>query len=422
MTEQLIQYLWNFKCFNSFNFKDTNGNALEILDFGTWNHQAGPDFLMAKIKMNGLILVGNIEIHLKSSDWLAHHHSHNPDYSNIILHAVFLHDKEIDVLSKNNIPTLELKHYIDDSTLSRYETLSKKSSFIPCENLFEPQHIPFQFTEELMLAKLNEKSIEIEQSLAQHKNNYEAVLFHYMAYAFGLKINAAIFKQMAESVDFSIINKTKQNLLQLEALLLGMAGWLGSSNDEMTALWKREFDFLQAKFQLSIVPVRPKFLRLRPPNFPTIRLSQLANLYHSQPNLFSKIIDAQNIKDLMDVFSSVSASEYWDYRYNFGEASTIKKPKLLSKSFIEILILNCILPIKYTYHKHHDAEIADEILELYRQIPPESNSITQQWKGLQMPISNALDSQASLWLHKTFCERKKCLNCGIGFNLLKQKK
>ena len=171
MTEKLLQYLWNYKIFKSFDFKDTEGNAIEILDFGKWNSDSGPDFLLAKIKTKDLILVGNIELHTKSSDWIFHNHSGDPNFNNLILHAVYQNDVEIGEFSDKNIPTLELKEYIEEETLWKYEQLLHENEFIACEKIFDPKNIPFQFAEEKLLQKLDEKSLEIEASLRKFKNN-----------------------------------------------------------------------------------------------------------------------------------------------------------------------------------------------------------------------------------------------------------
>jgi hypothetical protein len=245
-------------------------------------------------------------------------------------------------------------------------------------------------------------------------------LFHSLAYSFGLKVNAFIFKQIAESIDFNTINKIRQNEIQLEALFFGISGWLENSQDEQMEIWKREFDFMKAKFNISDVIIRPKFLRLRPPNFPTIRLSQLANLYHQHQSLFSKIINSKNSEELFEIFKNVKASEYWDDHFNFEKISKINQPKVLSKDFIELIILNTILPLKYTYHKYHNEEIADEILTFYRNIPAEKNSIIDDWKKLGLKFKTALESQSLIYHFKNSCEEKNCLNCGIGFKLLKE--
>ncbi|UTX47830.1 DUF2851 family protein [Chryseobacterium sp. MA9] len=418
MTEKLLQYLWNYKVFKNFNFKDIEGNSVEIIHFGKWNKNAGPDFLDAKIKINGLLLAGNIELHVRSSDWIFHNHSQDPNYQNIILHVVLQHDIEIQELTGKHIPTLELKNHIDENIILKYEKLITGNEFIACENIFNPKKVPVNFHEENILKKLDEKSEELEQSLIRYKNNFEAVLFHSFAYSFGLKVNAHIFRQIAESLDYSIINKIRQNPLQLEALLFGISGWLETPQDGQMKIWKREFDFIKAKFSISDLKFHPKFLRLRPQNFPTIRLSQLADLYKHQ-HLFSKIMEAKNANQLYNIFRAIKASEYWDFHFNFGNISKVQ-PKTLSKDFINLLILNTVLPLKYTYHKYHREEIADEIIELYKTVSAEKNTIIKSWEKLGLNITNALESQSMIYHHKTRCEVKNCLACSIGFKLLKE--
>jgi len=420
MNEKLLQYLWNFKVFNNFDFKDTNGNYIEILDFGKWNTDAGPDFLIATIKTKNITLVGNIELHVKSSDWIFHRHSHDPNYQNIILHVVFQHDIEIEEFRSNNIATLELRNYIDENIFGKYEKLVNGNQFIPCENIFDPLKIPLHFHEENVLKKLQEKSVFIEEDLEKSKNNFEAVLFHHLAYSFGLKVNAFIFKQIAESVDFTIINKIRQNKTQLEALFFGISGWLEKPLDHQMKLWRQEFDFLTSKFNLSNIRIHPKFLRLRPPNFPTIRLSQMADLYFQHQNLFSKVISAQNYEELYEIFKDIKASEYWDDKFNFGKVSPHNQPKTLSKEFINLIILNTILPIKYTYHKYHNEEIYEEIINFYKYLPSEKNSITENWGKLKVKIKTSLESQSLIYHFKSNCETKNCLNCRIGFKILKE--
>ncbi|MFY1045066.1 DUF2851 family protein [Chryseobacterium sp. GP-SGM7] len=420
MKEKLLQYLWNFKVFTHFNFTDTDGNPVEILESGKWNTDSGPDFLMAKVKIKNIILAGNIELHVKSSDWIFHQHSKDPAYQNIILHVVFQNDIDIKEFKEQNIPTLELKDHINKNIFEKYENLLKESQFIPCEKIFNTKKIPINFHEENLLKKLEEKSLEIEADLQRNKNNYEAVLFHHLAYSFGLKVNAFIFKQIAESINFNTIIKIQQNRTQLEALFFGISGWLDNPQDEQIKLWKREFDFITAKYNLSDIKIYPKFLRLRPPNFPTIRFSQFADLYFQHQNLFSKIISAQNTSELFEIFKDIKASEYWDHHFNFGKISPVNQTKVLTKDFIELIILNTILPVKFTYHKHQNENISDEILAFYNEVRAEKNSVIEQWKNLGLKIKNSTESQSLIYHFKNYCETKNCLNCGIGFKILKE--
>lgn len=421
ITENLLQFIWNKRFLSHQNFVCTKGNPIEILDFGQWNNNEGPDFNFAKIKYQSLTFAGNIEMHVKSSDWIFHKHDNQANYKKIILHVVYQNDADIDSLTDRNIPTLELKNYINNALLVRYNQLmSDENKFIPCENLISEDKIPLFFHEENILKKLDLKRIEIETQRSQHKNNMEGILLHNLAYAFGLKINSDIFKQIAESINFNIINKTRQNPLLLEALFFGIAGWLVDPKDEQTKIWQREFEFLKSKYQISDLIISPKYSKLRPPNFPNIRLSQLAQVYHQEPHLFSKIKSAKNIKDLKSIFDTIKTSEYWETHYNFGKTSSEIIEKKLSSNFIDLILINAILPLKYTLEINENEDINDQILEYYQELKPENNHIIDEWKALKISTKSALETQSLLYQHKHYCLMKKCLNCGIGLKILKE--
>lgn len=419
MNEKLLQYLWNYKVFSRFDFEDTHRNSIEILDFGDWNQNSGPDFLFGKIKTKNLVLAGNIEIHVKSSDWIHHKHSNDPNYRNIILHVVYENDIDIKELSQNNIPVLELKQFINNEIFQKYSVLLSQENFIPCESFFDSTKIPLGFHEKNIFRKLDLKSLDIQARLKHSKNNYEAVFFQLLSYSFGLKINAPIFLQIAEHLDFSVIQKIKNNQNQLEVLLMGKGGLLENPKDEQAKNWKAEYNFIKKKYKIADISFLPKFLRLRPSNFPTIRLSQLAHLYSRETSLFSKCIEAKNINDIYKIFDSITASEYWDVRFNFGKNPGRFRKKNLTKDFVDIIILNTIIPIKYDYYKNFNEDITDEILNLYENIKPENNITIQKWKNINMNIKSALESQSLLFWHESSCKIKNCLNCDIGLQLLK---
>ena len=419
MNEKLLQYLWNYKLFTLDDLKDVKGNPIEIVNFGVWNHDAGPDFVEGKIKIDQLHLFGNIELHLRSSDWIVHHPMPNNAYDNIILHVVYLHDVPLPELEEKGIPTLELKNYIAAKTIQKYQHLSSDARFIPCEKLLPHHEIPFHFAEEFLLKKLDEKSILIQEILAQQKNDYEATLFQVLAYAFGLKINAPIFQQLFAQLPFSVIRKVHHHLEQIEALFYGTAGWLTEAYDDAMQRWKTEYEFLINKYQLSGITIAPKFLKLRPPNFPTLRLAQLAQLLHQHPALFTTLIETKKISDIKALFSKIQASSYWDNHYNFGKPTNKTSPKKLTSDFIDLLLLNAILPVKYTYLKNIKEEAIESILEDYTQIMAEKNSIIQEFSSLGISMNSAIDSQAFLYLHKNYCTPKRCLDCSIGYQILK---
>ena len=336
MKEKFLQTLWKNKVFNPLNFRDTEGNAIEILEFGVINPNSGPDFHSAKIRTQNLIFYGNIEIHIKSSDWYAHKHQYQKEYESIILHIVFEHDKDIPELKTRNIPTIELKNYINPNLLS-LEKFNSNTEFIACEKIFNIKKIPPYFSKEIILQKLTEKDKEIQQSLKLSKNNFEAVLFQKIAYTFGLKVNADIFLNIAQNIDFKIIKKTSQNPFQLESLFFGKANLLHEDITDSKP-WQKEYEFLQKKFQLNEINFPAQFLRLMPSSFPTIRLSQLAILYYTHQNLFSKIINAESTQELKTLFLNISTTPYWENHFVFGKETSQKRKKTLSSDFIDIIL------------------------------------------------------------------------------------
>lgn len=423
MKEEALQYIWKYKLLKTINFTTTKGEAIEILDYGELNKNQGPDFFMGRIKINNTIFIGNIEIHVKSSDWILHQHNGNKDYENIILHVVYNNDVDIEILEEKNIPTLEIKNYIDQETITKYNTLVENNDFIPCEKLINPKHIPLFFSEETVLKKLQEKTIFYDFRLKESQNNYEQLLFINLAYTFGLKVNADVFLQIAQTINYNTISKIRQNENQLEALFYGLCGWLNNiNNDEKTENWKKEYNFLKVKYKLNEISATPKFSKLRPPNFPNIRLSQLANLLHKEPHLLSKIKDAKNISQLREILKNIKASNYWDNHYIFGKTTSKSFEKKLSEDFINLILINCFLPLKYYFERTNNPEIEDQIMDYYLGLKPEKNSIITHWENLGVKIRTALDSQAFLHQYKHNCLTKNCLNCSIGFQVLKDDK
>ena len=402
MKEKFLQTLWENKVFNPLLFKDTDGNPIEILDFGKLNSNAGPDFHSVKIKTQDITFFGNAEFHVKSSDWLLHKHSEQKDYQSIILHIVFEHDQEISELKERNIPTLELKNYMDAQFIEQHKDI-KLQDFTDYEDLFGIKKLSEDFARETILEKLQEKDEEICLFQEATKNDHEAVLFHKTAYAFGLKVNAEVFLQIAQSIDFKIIKKLSCQPFQMEALLMGRAGLLNENNPDAEP-WLREFSFVKNKFQLGEECFSAKLAKVMPTSFPTIRLSQLAALYSAHQNLFSKIINTRKVDELKAIFKDIKASTYWDNHYFFGK-KTEEKQRKLSADFTEIILLNAVFPVMYSYHRDNP-EMVEIILSFYKEMKPEKNSIIKQWKNTGAEINSALDSQAFLYLYKKNFPRK----------------
>ena len=421
MQEDFLHYLWKHKKIATTNLKTTKGEKVTINNVGDHNHNAGPDFFNAQLKIENQLWAGNLEIHIKSSDWYLHNHETDSNYDNVIMHVVWEHDTEIFRKDNTEIPTLELKHYITQEALNNYQKLfSTTQKWINCENEFAsiPDFTISNWLERLYFERLERKANDIAIVLEQNTNNWEAVLFKMLAKNFGLKINGEAFLSIANSFDFSIIRKQQSKLLSLEALLFGQAELLQDDCQEPYFLeLKKEYQFLKQKFSLSSKNVIPlQFFRLRPPNFPTIRLSQLANMYHQYQNVFSKIIETKTLENFYTLFS-LETSSFWETHYTFNKSSKTSK-KRLTKAFIDLLLINTIIPIKFSYAKLLGKSMDEEIVQLLQQIASEKNSIVNKFNSLKKVSKSALESQALIQLKTDYCDKNKCLQCAVGNSLL----
>lgn len=421
MQEDFLHYVWKHKKFQINHLKTIAGETVSIHAVGQHNHNAGPDFFNAQLTIGEQLWAGNLEIHIKSSDWFLHNHEQDKAYDNVILHVVWEHDT--DVFRKDNtpIPTLQLKDFIGKDILNNYEKLfSKGSKWINCENDFESidEFVLSNWLERLYFERLERKSKTIEALLKESKNAWEAVLFKMLAKNFGLKVNGESFFSLAQSIDFSIVRKTQSQQQTLEALLLGQAGLLEEDvQDAYYFSLVKDYQFLKQKFKLESTQVLPiNFFRLRPPNFPTIRLSQLASLYHEHQSLFSKIIEFNTVSDFYKLFK-VSTSTFWNTHYTFQKESK-GSTKTLTKSFIDLLLINTILPIKFYYAKQKGQEVDAHIIEMASELASENNSIIDAFNHLKQVSKSSLDSQALIQLKTEYCDKNKCLKCAVGNSLL----
>lgn len=421
MKEDFLHHVWKFSKFNTKGLATTDGTSLAIVNVGQHNLNAGPDFFNGQVRIDDQLWAGNIEIHIKSSDWYAHRHEKDPAYDNVILHIVWEHDVDVFTKDGNALPTLVLKGRVMKQTLDAYHQLfGLKKQWINCESSF---NIIDDFTisnwlERLFIERVEQKNKLLLEVLKSSKNNWEALLFVLLCKNFGLKVNGTSFLSIGQSIDFSVVRKCAASKIAIEALLFGQAGFLQEEIDDSYFLeLTKEYDFLKAKFQLdNTVVIAPKFFRLRPPNFPTIRLSQLANLYAKQKELFTAVITAKTLEDYYSIFE-VSASAYWDTHYNFDVTST-KREKKLTKEFIHLLLINTVLPIKYSYAKYQGKDISEALFELASSIPAESNTIVKKYNTLKKVATSALDSQALLQLKKEYCDKNRCFHCAIGNSLI----
>ena len=422
MKEDFLHYLWKFKKFDALNLKTPNEEEITISNVGQYLEVAGPDFFNAQITIGEQKWAGNVEIHLKSSDWYAHHHERDSAYENVILHVVWEHDAEIFRSNNTAIPVLELKKYVKKETNENYHSLIFPKSWIFCEK----QLMDFdEFTmknwqERLFFERLERKAQPIFDLLEQTNQDWEAVLFCLLAKNFGLNTNGEIFFKIAQSIPFSIIRKESFEVENLEALLFGIAGLLDlEKEDNYFKDLKFRYYYLLHKYQIEKNVIEPiQFFKHRPDNFPTVRLSQLANLYHNQQNLFSKISSLNSLNNFYQVFQ-VAASDYWLNHYQFDKESP-KKKKPLSKSFVDLIVINTIIPLQFAYSKSQGKEISEDLIRILNEVAPEKNAIVEKFSFFGIKAKTAFETQSLLQLKNEYCNKSKCLECAVGMELLKK--
>lgn len=417
MNEKLLHFIWKFKLFQTTDLQTTDGLPIQIMHVGTHNQNAGPDFLEAKIKIGETLWVGNIELHLKTNDWEKHKHQHDKKYSNTILHVVYEHNA-----STPDLHTLELKSRIDKYLLARYSALMDAETKIPCISSLKSvkELVIEQQKEKVLIERLMSKSAYMKELLSKNNNHWQEVFYISLARAFGIHINQDCFETVAKSLPLTILSKHKSNLHQLEALLFGQAGLLNDYfYEDYPQKLQREYEYLGKLYQLKSMDKHLwKFLRLRPANFPTIRLAQFAMVLYQSSHLFSKLLETENLKDIEKLFK-VGTSEYWTTHYVFNEATDAKE-KSIGKSFVHAIIINVLSPLLFVYGKHQGKEhFCERAFQLLRELKPEKNALIAAWQNTLLQPQNAAESQALIELSKSYCHHKRCLECSIGYSLLR---
>ncbi|GAB4507102.1 MAG: DUF2851 family protein [Allomuricauda sp.] len=422
MREDLLYFIWRHNKLPKIGLRTTNGTSVAIKATGIQNHLAGPDFFDARVEIDGQLWAGNVEMHLKSSDWYVHHHESDENYDNVILHVVWEDDIAVFRKDGSQIPTMEVRQYVSDELLDRYRELveNARPTFINCEKDWKAvdEFLVENWLHRLYIERLEHKSKLIAELLEATKNDWEAVLFMLLAKSFGSTVNGAHFLERAQRLDFSVMRKVSNEPLQLEALLFGHFGLLGEDDcsDTYYTRLQKEFQYLAHKFSLGQTPPKPTFFGLRPPNFPTIRVSQLVQLYSGKHHLFSELMLLNSKEDVYTTLE-VSAGAYWDNHYTFGKVSK-KSTKRLSKGFMDLLVMNVLLPLKFCYAKYTGQDMNEDLIELLSQLDAEDNSIIRNFGRIGAKTQNALESQAKLQLYSNYCTKNKCMQCAIGTQLL----
>ena len=417
MTERLLQYIWQFQYYNANNLTTVDGDIVQINYPGIFNTNQGPDFLEGKIKVADTIWAGNIELHIKSSDWNLHKHSDDKNYNNIILHVVWENDIELGL----PFPVLELQNRVSNFLLGRYEELMKATSFIPCESSINKVDVLTwnSWKDRLLAERLQQKAGVIFDHLTNNNNHWEETFWWLLASNFGVKVNSNAFEKIAKSIPISILAKHKNQIHQLEALLFGQAGLLENTfKDDYPAMLQKEYLFYKTKYKLKPIQASLFFLRMRPANFPSIRLAQLAMLINQSINLFSIIKESKSLKEIKGLLN-VTANDYWHYHYVFDE-STAFKEKNTGAQMINNILINTIVPIIFAYGLFNKEEdYKNKALVWLEEISAEKNNITNAYTLIGIENNNAFDSQALIQLKNEYCNKKRCLECAVGNRLFK---
>lgn len=422
MTEEFLQYLWKYRLYKP-GLSLVSGEPVVVIHPGEQNFDEGPDFFNTRIRIGQTIWAGNAEVHIRASDWQRHNHDVETNYGNVVLHIVYENDFAVTRSNGEIIPVMELRDQFDMGMFERYRGFMQNKQWIPCEGLlgtvsaFEKEI----WIERLLIERLERKEEAITIALSQNHNDWHETFYRSLARAFGFKLNADAFEMLAKSLPQQFLGKHKDNLIQVEALLFGQAGLLSEELTEQYAqtLW-HEYKYLRKKFELkSISGHLWRFMRLRPSNFPTVRIAQFAMLIHKSSGLLSQFLaieDAANLLQLLDT----DCSEYWTTHYHFGKASA-PKSKHLGKASAISLIINTLVPFMFALGRQKDDQpMKDKALQLLQDLPGEVNAITKHWTLLGMDNNSAANSQALIELKNNYCDFKKCLNCSIGNALIRK--
>ncbi|MFM2269476.1 MAG: hypothetical protein RL757_2917 [Bacteroidota bacterium] len=423
--EDFLHYVWQMKQFNATDLQTTDGRALQIIDAGKLNPNAGPDFLNAKIQLDDLTWHGNIEMHVSPQDWAAHQHGNDPSYKSVILHVVFdAWEQQTDPDADwGKLPTLCLRDRIPQNLINRYWQLQNNAHWIPCQAHLSAvgELTKSAWLDRLLLERLTRRGRDIKTALDQNKGNWEETFWQFLAQNFGANVNAQPFEWLARATPNLLLSKNRHSLFQIEALLFGQSGLLAETDfvDEYPQKLQKEYAFLQKKYNLSPISATVwKFSRLRPANFPTVRLAQLAALVMKSTNLFAQILEMESVETLRKMFD-LQVSEYWHSHYRLDKSSVFKQ-KQMGNDTISLLAINLVTPFLYAYGELHDDEkYIKRAFRFVETVSAENNNVIENWKNLNWVAQSAAESQGLLELKKHYCSEKRCLHCAIGHAILK---
>ena len=430
--EQLLHYTWKHKLYPLKELITSDGQRVEIVDPGLHNRNAGPDFFNAKIRIGSTMWVGNVEIHDKSSDWYQHGHDKDSRYDNVVLHVAAELDTEVMKSNGEYVPQLQLS--VPDDVLQHYDELQKTDEYPPCYKVIP--HLSALIIHSWMAAlqteRLEQKTEAIRKRAELCNGSWEDAYFVTLARNYGFGINGEVFEQWAYNIPLNAVAHHRDDLFQIEAIFMGQAGLLeldsipeyyqkDALNDGYFAKLRNEYQYLAHKFSMKPIDFKLwRFLRLRPQNFPHIRISQLANLYYQQKAGLSQLIECETLDELKNVLKS-QVTPYWETHYTFGSTSP-KNEKHLSYGSINLLMINTAIPMLFAYGRHTSKEVlCDRAFDFLEQLKAENNHIIRMWQQVGLPVKTAGDSQALIQLKKEYCDKKECLRCRFGYEYLRRK-
>ena len=417
MKEDFIYYLWENRLLN-LDLRTTDGDEISVISVGNRNFDSGADFINARIKIGGTLWAGQVEIHVRASDWFRHKHQYDDNYNNVILHVVYEYDTD-----SLKIPTLEIKDKFDISLLLNYNNFVNSRNWIPCGEFIGGVQgfTVISWLDRMLVERLENECKDLDFKLKNNHYDWGLTFYHRFMRYFGLKVNNDSFEYLSRILPLNLLLKHLDNEVYVESMLFGCAGFLDRDfEEEYPRLLKREFNMLKSKFTLKVMPVSNwKFLRLRPPNFPTIRIAQLAKIIVKNGNVFSKIRDSVDMCDIMELFD-VELNPYWDDHFQFDKVSNVEKRKIFGKTAVDSVFINAIIPMLFYYGKFHSLESYKErAMTFLEQLEAEDNVVIRNFIKAGLSFDNAFQTQAALFMYKYYCKRRRCLECRIYLMLSK---
>ncbi len=428
--EQLLHYVWKHRLFPLEPLTTADGRSVEVIDPGLHNGHAGPDFFNAKVRIGGTLWVGNVEIHDRSSDWYVHGHDRDAAYDNVVLHIAGAIDR--DVVDARGRTVTQMRLDVPQSVADNYRALLSADAYPPCYRIV-PQLSSLMihsWMSVLQTERLSQKTKAIERRADMKGGSWEDAYFITLARNYGFGVNGDAFERWAMGVPLNFVGRHADNLFQIEALFMGQAGLLSEESiplrhraealgDGYFIRLSAEYKYLAHKFSLEPMDCKLwRFLRLRPQNFPHIRIAQMANLYYAGKMGLGALLECDTVEQLRELMRT-QVTPYWETHYSFGSESG-KSAKRMSAQSVDLLVINTAIPMLFAYGRHtSDERLCDRAFEFLDSLKAENNNIIRMWRQCGLDVRTAGDSQALVQLKKEYCDRKDCLCCRIGYEYLK---